>query len=240
MLLLQQNFKRKMSETSDGARAPNRENSNRNEPGNNNNNKSNEQRRNKRSGRTAGHDNRGFQGKCADLKSAVYDVTAGRDTFTKTARDIAEYVGREYDDAGEFRTGMVNLVATDKIKNGEMRVEHCPTEEMRADFQTKPQQGNLFRRSRQTMLNLPNAAVPDTAGPQECVGTPSWADVVRGTDGPNANDPGVDKNPGTVNRLKSIDTKAYVDSTRKAYVDGKAHVAKAHVAGSGRNRKSRK
>ena len=99
-----------MSETSDGARAPNRENSNWNDSGNNNNNNnSNKRRHNKHSGRSAGQDNRGFQGKCADLKSAVYDVTAGRDTFTKTTRDIAEYIGREYEDAGEFRIGMVDL-----------------------------------------------------------------------------------------------------------------------------------
>ena len=34
---------------------------------------------------------------------------AGKDTFLKTTWEIAEYVGREFDDAGEFRTGMVEL-----------------------------------------------------------------------------------------------------------------------------------
>ena len=91
------------------------------------------------------------------------------------------------------------------------------------------------------MLNLPNATVPDTAGPQECVGMPSWADVVRGTDGPKVTDPGVETNlVGSVNHLKQKDTKGYINS--KADIDAKAcHVdAKAHVAGSGKNRKSRK
>jgi len=39
----------------------------------------------------------------------VYDVVTGKDTFAKTTREIAEYVGREFDDAGEFRTGMVAM-----------------------------------------------------------------------------------------------------------------------------------
>jgi hypothetical protein len=50
-----------------------------------------------------------FEGKCSDLKSSVYDVVSGKDTFAKTTREIAEYVGREFDDAGEFRTGMVDM-----------------------------------------------------------------------------------------------------------------------------------
>jgi hypothetical protein len=39
----------------------------------------------------------------------VYDVVSGKDSFAKTTREISEYVGREFDDAGEFRTGMVEL-----------------------------------------------------------------------------------------------------------------------------------
>jgi hypothetical protein len=50
-----------------------------------------------------------FKGSCEDLKGSVYDVTAGKDTFLKTTRKIAEYVGREYTDAGEYRLAMINL-----------------------------------------------------------------------------------------------------------------------------------
>jgi hypothetical protein len=50
-----------------------------------------------------------FEGKCPELKKSVYDVVTGKDTFVKTTREIAEYVGREFDDAGEFRTGMVEM-----------------------------------------------------------------------------------------------------------------------------------
>ena len=50
-----------------------------------------------------------FEGKCSEIKTSVYDVVSGKDTFAKTTREIAEYVGREFDDAGEFRTGMVEM-----------------------------------------------------------------------------------------------------------------------------------
>ena len=50
-----------------------------------------------------------FEGSCEDLKGSVYDVTTGKDTFLKTTRKIAEYVGREYTDAGEYRLAMINL-----------------------------------------------------------------------------------------------------------------------------------
>jgi hypothetical protein len=50
-----------------------------------------------------------FEGKCTELKGSVYDVVSGKDTFAKTTREIAEHVRREFDDAGEFRTGMVEM-----------------------------------------------------------------------------------------------------------------------------------
>jgi hypothetical protein len=37
-------------------------------------------------------------------------VTAsGKDTFLKTTRKIAEYMGHKYTDAGEYRLAMINL-----------------------------------------------------------------------------------------------------------------------------------
>jgi hypothetical protein len=50
-----------------------------------------------------------FEGKCSEIKNSVYDMLSGKDTFAKTTREIAEYVSREFDDAGEFRTGMVEM-----------------------------------------------------------------------------------------------------------------------------------
>jgi hypothetical protein len=50
-----------------------------------------------------------FEGKCADIKTSVYDVVSAKDSFAKMTHEITEYVGREFDDAGEFRTGMVEM-----------------------------------------------------------------------------------------------------------------------------------
>ena len=45
-----------------------------------------------------------------EIKSSVYDVMSGKDTFTKMTHEIAEYVGHEFDDTGEFCTaGMVSM-----------------------------------------------------------------------------------------------------------------------------------
>jgi hypothetical protein len=47
-----------------------------------------------------------FEWKCADLKESVYDIITHKDTFMKMTRQITEYVGHEFDDAGEFSIGM--------------------------------------------------------------------------------------------------------------------------------------
>jgi hypothetical protein len=42
----------------------------------------------------------------------------------------------------------------DRINSGEIRVEHCPTESMIADFFTKPLQGSLFLKFRNAIMNI--------------------------------------------------------------------------------------
>jgi hypothetical protein len=84
------------------------------------------------------------------------------------------------------RTRHLNIryfFVTDRIQNGDLRVEYCPTGDMVADFFTKPLQGSLFRKLRKTILNIPDGAVLTNASTsQECVGNViSYADVVRGT-----------------------------------------------------------
>jgi hypothetical protein len=39
----------------------------------------------------------------------VYDIFNCKDTFTKMTREITKYIGHEFNDAGEFHTGMVYL-----------------------------------------------------------------------------------------------------------------------------------
>ena len=59
------------------------------------------------------------------------------------------------------RTRHINIryfLVTDKIKRGEISVvEHCPTEEMIADYLTKPLQGALFRKFRNAIMGCDDA-----------------------------------------------------------------------------------
>lgn len=56
---------------------------------------------------------------------------------------------------------------TDNIKNGNLQVQYCPTDDMFADFFTKPLQGSKYRRFRSVILNLPYHG--DVAVSKECV-----------------------------------------------------------------------
>ena len=59
---------------------------------------------------------------------------------------------------------------TDNIKQGNISVQYCPTEEMVADFFTKPLQGRLFKLFRALVMNLSgDDAIGHTVGTQECV-----------------------------------------------------------------------
>jgi len=62
---------------------------------------------------------------------------------------------------------------SDRIKQGEVRVEYCPTADMLGDFFTKPLQGATFQKMHRVVLNL-SEDVPlplTTTRPQECVET---------------------------------------------------------------------
>jgi hypothetical protein len=63
---------------------------------------------------------------------------------------------------------------TDRIKKKELEVLYCPTEDMVADFFTKPLQGSSFRKHRSSILNetnhCSNSASQCNAELQECVG----------------------------------------------------------------------
>ena len=71
----------------------------------------------------------------------------------------------------------------DRIKAKQVRIEYCPTEHMIGDFFTKPLQGAQFRRLRGLIMNLPDGTTDgnhDESTSKECVGKPSYADIVRG------------------------------------------------------------
>ena len=65
--------------------------------------------------------------------------------------------------SGSKRTRHINIryfFVTDRIKEGEMRVEYCPTGDMVADYFTKPLQGSLFRKMRDTIMNVSASGGP--------------------------------------------------------------------------------
>jgi hypothetical protein len=63
------------------------------------------------------------------------------------------------------RTRHINIrfyFVADRVANGELRIEHCPTADMVADFFTKPLQGALFYKLRDLVMNV------DSSSPYHC------------------------------------------------------------------------
>ena len=55
------------------------------------------------------------------------------------------------------RTRHINIryfLITDKVRKKEVKIKYCPTEEMLADYLTKPLQGALFRRLRNALMGM--------------------------------------------------------------------------------------
>ena len=73
-----------------------------------------------------------------DNKSAILLEKNGRKSSSKRTKHI----------------NMRYYFITDRIRNGELSVEHCPTQDMIADFFTKPLQGKLFFKFRSMIMNL--------------------------------------------------------------------------------------
>ena len=64
--------------------------------------------------------------------------------------------------------------STSGIENKELRITYCPTEEMIADYLTKPLQGVLFRKMRDALMGIHHQAssasiFPVPVEPEECV-----------------------------------------------------------------------
>jgi hypothetical protein len=52
----------------------------------------------------------------------------------------------------------------DRVENGEVQIEHCPTLDMWADYFTKPLQGALFYKMRDQIMNIePNSEFHSSA-----------------------------------------------------------------------------
>jgi len=96
-----------------------------------------------------------------DNQSAILLARNGRSSSGKRTRHI----------------DICYFFVSDRIKQGEVRVEYCPTEDMLGNFFTKPLQGAIFQKMRRMVLNL-SEDVPlplTTTRPQECVETATLA-----------------------------------------------------------------
>jgi len=70
----------------------------------------------------------------------------------------------------------------DQIKKGHVKVAFCPTQDMVADFFTKPLQGNLFVRMRERILNLPASKIASVHRSvlEQCVASSNKAIMKKG------------------------------------------------------------
>mmetsp|Transcript_24339 Transcript_24339/g.36098 ORF Transcript_24339/g.36098 Transcript_24339/m.36098 type:complete len:214 (+) Transcript_24339:1120-1761(+) len=108
-----------MSEQSGGSNGAPAENAtgdggdgNSNNNGNSGDNSRTRRRRGGRNGRQRTARNNRFEGKCEDLKKHVYDVAPVQnsyDLFGTTTKAIGKHVATKYEDAADFRTGLVEL-----------------------------------------------------------------------------------------------------------------------------------
>ena len=73
-----------------------------------------------------------------DNKSAILLENNGRRSSSKRTKHIH----------------MRYYFITDRVRKNELSIEHCPTEDMVADFFTKPLQGKLFHKFRSIIMNL--------------------------------------------------------------------------------------
>jgi hypothetical protein len=83
-----------------------------------------------------------------DNKSAILLETNGRKSAGKQSRHL------------NIRLFFI----TDQVEKKNISIEYCPTEEMVADYMTKPLQGKQFHKFRQMIMNLPMSAQLMTIG----------------------------------------------------------------------------
>jgi hypothetical protein len=98
------------------------------------------------------------------------------------------------------RTRHINIryfFVTDRVKSGEVSIDYCPTDDMIADFFTKPLQGAKFRKFRDIIMNVDpvtsnhqdHRSVLGTKKPTGLwLPTVTWSDVVKNVTTSNGNE----------------------------------------------------
>lgn len=88
------------------------------------------------------------------LEAQGYGVTESVVDQDNQSAILLEKNGRA---SSSKRTRHINiryLFVTDRVAAKEVSVQYCPTEEMIADFFTKPLQGSLFKKVRDQIMNI--------------------------------------------------------------------------------------
>jgi hypothetical protein len=88
------------------------------------------------------------------LEAQGYDVRESIIYQDNMSAEVLEKNGRR---SSGKRTRHINIryfFVADRVKAGEVSIEHCPTDIMRGDFLTKPLQGKQFREQRADLMNI--------------------------------------------------------------------------------------
>ena len=75
---------------------------------------------------------------------------------------LLENNGKRSSRKGTQHINVRYFFVTDRVANGELSIEYCPTGEMIADFFTKPLQGKLFVKMRDLVMGIPIRLIKET------------------------------------------------------------------------------
>ena len=100
------------------------------------------------------------------LEAQGYDITDNIVYQDNMSSILLEKNGRRSCSKNTRHMEIRYFFVTDNISRGKLSVEYCPTDDMLADYYTKPVQGSKCRKFRQRILNLP---FDPNVSPQECV-----------------------------------------------------------------------
>ena len=106
------------------------------------------------------------------LEAQGYDITDNIIYQDNMSSILLEKNGRRSCSKNTRHMEIRYFFVTDNVSRGKLSIEYCPTDDMLADYYTKPVQGSKCKKFRSRILNLPFS--PNVV-PQECVGTPTAA-----------------------------------------------------------------
>ena len=149
-----------------------------------------------------------------DNQSAMKMITNGRMSCTGNSKHV------------DIRYFFVK----DRIDKKEIRIEYCPTDEMLADYFTKPLQGALFTKLRRVIMGWDHISLLNkkkkgsTSAPEERVGiVPNGTSCTAGTEGKNGIKNTIKKDVSWADRVKGA---AVLPTPKCGYTNANDAIAK--------------